>query len=255
VACFKVLSQHFPGGNEEIHETISQVSQFPDRNLNLGPPEYEAEVPSTRPWRRTYVINLPSSDTSNCTSNNCNHCGVLLLIAWSYVHFYGLSWLLENTISRCGNGVAKYGGITQTALVHYRQASAGTFWNRPPEHYGQSEVLNWISSDEMETHNLPVQFIAYIIPYLHAKALVMIYSSFIRNPTCIFLGVFMSHIVNTFKTIRRSLLLTTRRLVCFTKPSLAIYRNMHIISPWQNRKLNLCTIFWSLLNCLREKPC
>jgi hypothetical protein len=40
MASFKTLSQHLPGGTEEIHES-PQDSRSPGRDLNLEPPEYE----------------------------------------------------------------------------------------------------------------------------------------------------------------------------------------------------------------------
>jgi len=39
---FKVLSQHLPGETEENHENLSHDSRSQDRDLNQGPPEYEA---------------------------------------------------------------------------------------------------------------------------------------------------------------------------------------------------------------------
>jgi hypothetical protein len=41
---FKVLSRNLPGGTEEKHENLSQDSWPPSRDLNPGPPEYEAGV-------------------------------------------------------------------------------------------------------------------------------------------------------------------------------------------------------------------
>jgi hypothetical protein len=51
VAKFKMLSQHLLGGTEENHENLNQDSQSPGRDLNPGPPEYEAEMLTTRPLR------------------------------------------------------------------------------------------------------------------------------------------------------------------------------------------------------------
>jgi hypothetical protein len=41
---FKVLSHHFPGEAEENHENLSQYSQYPDQDFNLGPPKYKAQL-------------------------------------------------------------------------------------------------------------------------------------------------------------------------------------------------------------------
>jgi hypothetical protein len=37
-----VISWHLPGKAEENHENLNQDSRSPGRNLNTGPPEYEA---------------------------------------------------------------------------------------------------------------------------------------------------------------------------------------------------------------------
>jgi hypothetical protein len=39
---FEALSRHSPGGTEEIHEMLRQGSRSPGKDLNPGPPEYEA---------------------------------------------------------------------------------------------------------------------------------------------------------------------------------------------------------------------
>jgi hypothetical protein len=38
---FEVLSQHPSGGTKENRRNLGQDSRSPDRDLNLGPPEYE----------------------------------------------------------------------------------------------------------------------------------------------------------------------------------------------------------------------
>jgi hypothetical protein len=43
-----LLSRHSPGWTEENHGSLSQDSWSPLRNLNPGPPEYEAGVLTTR---------------------------------------------------------------------------------------------------------------------------------------------------------------------------------------------------------------
>jgi hypothetical protein len=48
IALFKVISRHFPGGTEKNHKDLTQDSRSPGRYLNLGTPEYEAEVLTTR---------------------------------------------------------------------------------------------------------------------------------------------------------------------------------------------------------------
>jgi hypothetical protein len=48
VAYFNVLSRNLPGGTEE-NNTLSQDSLSPGRDLNAGPPENEAGMPTTRP--------------------------------------------------------------------------------------------------------------------------------------------------------------------------------------------------------------
>jgi hypothetical protein len=40
----KLLSQHSPGETEENCGNHNQESRHPGRDLNRGPPEYEAEV-------------------------------------------------------------------------------------------------------------------------------------------------------------------------------------------------------------------
>jgi hypothetical protein len=42
VVYLKVLSWHWPGGNEENHKKLYQDSQYACRDLNPGPPEYKA---------------------------------------------------------------------------------------------------------------------------------------------------------------------------------------------------------------------
>jgi hypothetical protein len=42
-----VLSRHLPEGTDENHKTLSQDSRSPSRDLNPGPSEYEAGVPTT----------------------------------------------------------------------------------------------------------------------------------------------------------------------------------------------------------------
>jgi hypothetical protein len=51
VAQFKVLCRHFPGGTEENHKNLSQDRRSRGRDLNSGPPEYEAGVLNTWPRR------------------------------------------------------------------------------------------------------------------------------------------------------------------------------------------------------------
>jgi hypothetical protein len=46
---FKALSRNLPG-TDENHENLSNDSRSPGRDLNLGPPEYEAGVLTTRSW-------------------------------------------------------------------------------------------------------------------------------------------------------------------------------------------------------------
>jgi hypothetical protein len=43
-----VLPQHLPGGLRTTTENLSQDSQYPGRDMNLGPPEYEAGVLTNR---------------------------------------------------------------------------------------------------------------------------------------------------------------------------------------------------------------
>jgi hypothetical protein len=43
VVQFKALSQHLPGGTEYKHEKL-QGNGSPGRDMNVGPPEYEAGV-------------------------------------------------------------------------------------------------------------------------------------------------------------------------------------------------------------------
>jgi hypothetical protein len=53
VAKFKVLAQHFHGLRKTT-KILSQDSRSPGRDLNAGPPEYEAEVLTTRSLRLVY---------------------------------------------------------------------------------------------------------------------------------------------------------------------------------------------------------
>jgi hypothetical protein len=46
---FKVLSRNSPEGTDENHKNISQKSRSPGRDLNPGPPEYEAGALTIRP--------------------------------------------------------------------------------------------------------------------------------------------------------------------------------------------------------------
>jgi hypothetical protein len=48
VVAFKLLSRHLSEGTDEYHET-PQDSRPPGRDLNPGPPEYEAGVLTTLP--------------------------------------------------------------------------------------------------------------------------------------------------------------------------------------------------------------
>jgi hypothetical protein len=48
---FKGLSRNSLGGTEENHKTSIRRAGRRDRVLNLGPPEYEAGVLTTRPRR------------------------------------------------------------------------------------------------------------------------------------------------------------------------------------------------------------
>jgi hypothetical protein len=45
-----------PGGAEENHENFSQDSWSPGRDLNPGPPEYEAGMLTTLPRRSVAVF-------------------------------------------------------------------------------------------------------------------------------------------------------------------------------------------------------
>jgi hypothetical protein len=43
LALFQVLSQHLTGELRKLMENLSQDSQSPGRDLNLGPPKYKQE--------------------------------------------------------------------------------------------------------------------------------------------------------------------------------------------------------------------
>jgi hypothetical protein len=47
VASFNVLSRYMPGQNEENTKNLSQDSRSSGRDLNPGPPKYEAGVLTT----------------------------------------------------------------------------------------------------------------------------------------------------------------------------------------------------------------
>jgi hypothetical protein len=49
MAYFKLLSWNLPGGTEENHEHLNLDSLSPCRDLNPGPPEYEAGLLTTQP--------------------------------------------------------------------------------------------------------------------------------------------------------------------------------------------------------------
>jgi hypothetical protein len=55
VTLFQVLSRHLPGGTEKFHENLIQDNNCLARDLNPGPPEYEAGVLTTR-LRRSDVM-------------------------------------------------------------------------------------------------------------------------------------------------------------------------------------------------------
>jgi hypothetical protein len=44
VTYYEVLSRHLPGGSEENHENPESIGWYPGRDLNSGPPEYEARM-------------------------------------------------------------------------------------------------------------------------------------------------------------------------------------------------------------------
>jgi hypothetical protein len=46
-ACRKVLSRYLRGGTEENYEPLTEIGRYPCQDLNPGPPEYEAGVPTT----------------------------------------------------------------------------------------------------------------------------------------------------------------------------------------------------------------
>jgi hypothetical protein len=54
---FKVLSRYSPGGTEKTTKNLTQHSRSPDRDFNLGRPEYEA-VTLTTPPRLSVTLNL-----------------------------------------------------------------------------------------------------------------------------------------------------------------------------------------------------
>jgi hypothetical protein len=53
---FKGLPWNLPGGTKENHENLSQDSQSLGRDLNPGPPEYEADVLTD--WPQTFSNNI-----------------------------------------------------------------------------------------------------------------------------------------------------------------------------------------------------
>jgi hypothetical protein len=55
VVQLKVLSPHLPGGTEE-NDGKPQESRSPDRDLNLGPPEYETGVLTTQSRRSAHPV-------------------------------------------------------------------------------------------------------------------------------------------------------------------------------------------------------
>jgi hypothetical protein len=59
---FNVVSQHSPGRVEESRENIRQDSRSAGRDLNPGPPDYEAGMFLTRP-RRSATALLPLACT------------------------------------------------------------------------------------------------------------------------------------------------------------------------------------------------
>jgi hypothetical protein len=56
VAYFKVLPRHLPAGIKESHEKTCHNSQCPGRDLNSGPPDYEAFWFSGDSWTHRCVI-------------------------------------------------------------------------------------------------------------------------------------------------------------------------------------------------------
>jgi hypothetical protein len=57
MALFKTLFRYLFGGTEETHEKPHD-NQSPGRDLNLGPPEYEAGVLTTWPRRLVNTVTL-----------------------------------------------------------------------------------------------------------------------------------------------------------------------------------------------------
>jgi hypothetical protein len=54
---FKILSRHSPGVTEETHENFKNC-RYPGRDLNQGPPEYEAGALTT--WSRCFFLCWPT---------------------------------------------------------------------------------------------------------------------------------------------------------------------------------------------------
>jgi hypothetical protein len=52
----KAVSRHLSGGTKESHKILSEDSLYPGRDLNPGPPEFEAGVLSPPPRRTVCTI-------------------------------------------------------------------------------------------------------------------------------------------------------------------------------------------------------
>jgi hypothetical protein len=51
-----ILSKHSPGENEENNEILCQDTWSASRDLNSGPPEYDAEVLTTQQRRSAIAV-------------------------------------------------------------------------------------------------------------------------------------------------------------------------------------------------------
>jgi hypothetical protein len=77
VTWFKALSRRLFG--EENHETLSESSQSRGRDLNPGPPEYEAGVPD---YRRMRVVCHHDMARSEVADGDGSRQGVVLQLVW-----------------------------------------------------------------------------------------------------------------------------------------------------------------------------
>jgi hypothetical protein len=91
VAYCKVL-RHSPGGTKENHKDLSKESQSPDRDLKPGPPEYKADVLTTRP--QCYISSIDYGPDLSAVRSNCTFLIQLWLLNAVKIFKIKFLWLI-----------------------------------------------------------------------------------------------------------------------------------------------------------------